>query len=84
MHTRLQDAKKLIQDLEADKSLAIAEAKQQMYLTMEGKDTELTELRERLTAVRGENEELAGKVEKMEKAGKAKTHGQFLYNINLT
>ena len=68
--TQLQEARKIIEDLEAGKVLAIAEAKQHMHVTLEEKDQELTQARDALQTLRTQNEELADKIQKTEQAGK--------------
>lgn len=56
--TQLKDAKKLIEDLEMDKSLAVAGAKQELHSTLESKDEELMSASERIKELDAENEAL--------------------------
>lgn len=61
----------MIEDLEADKQLAVAEAKQQMHEAIEVKDQEVISLRSNLQSVTEEKQQLAEKVEKLEKSGQS-------------
>ena len=70
IQTQMKEARKVIQELETDKAMAIAEAKQQMHVTMETKDNELQTVRTACQTFKQERDELSEKVEKLEKTGK--------------
>ena len=59
----------MIEQLETDRQLAIAEVKQQVHEEMERKDKELAEVRSQGLAFKEENVALKEKTEKLEKAG---------------
>ena len=71
---QLKEARQLIEQLETDKAMGIAEVKQQMHVTMESKDQEFQKLRASLAQIKSENEELAEKVQQLEKAGERCSH----------
>jgi len=48
----------LIEELEMDKSLSVAAAKQELHAALEGKDEELTKARERVKELEAEREDL--------------------------
>ena len=59
----------MIEQLETDRQLAIAEVKQQVHEEMEKKDAELSEARRQAIIYKEENEALKERTEKLEKAG---------------
>ncbi|XP_008111020.2 golgin subfamily A member 4 isoform X3 [Anolis carolinensis] len=66
--TQLRDAKNLIEQLEQDKGMVIAETKRQMHETLEMKEEEIAQLRANIKQVVLESEELKDGKEKSEKA----------------
>jgi len=48
----------LIEDLEIDKSLSVAAAKQELHAALESKDEELTKARQRIKELDAQNEDL--------------------------
>jgi len=48
----------LIEELEMDKSLSVAAAKQELHAALESKDEELTKARERVKELEAEQEDL--------------------------
>jgi len=56
--TQLKDAKKLIEELEMDKSLSVAAAKQELHAALDSKDEELTRASERIKELDAEKETL--------------------------
>ncbi|XP_072323461.1 golgin subfamily A member 4 isoform X2 [Scyliorhinus torazame] len=66
--TQLRDAKNLIEQLEQDKGMVIAETKRQMHETLEMKEEEISQLRARLQQFSGQREELLEQKEKSDKA----------------
>ncbi|XP_056291197.1 golgin subfamily A member 4 isoform X2 [Pseudoliparis swirei] len=66
--TQLRDAKKLIEQLEQDKGMMIAETKRQMHEALEMKEDEVAQLRSRLQHATTQKEELQGRKEKAEKS----------------
>ncbi|XP_051945573.1 LOW QUALITY PROTEIN: golgin subfamily A member 4-like [Xyrauchen texanus] len=66
--TQLGDAKNLIEQLEQDKGMVIAETKRQMHETLEMKEEEITQLRSRLLQTLAQKDELQELKEKSEKA----------------
>uniref|UniRef100_A0A3Q3IPR2 Golgin A4 n=1 Tax=Monopterus albus TaxID=43700 RepID=A0A3Q3IPR2_MONAL len=69
--TQLRDAKNLIEQLEQDKGMVIAETKRQMHETLELKEEEIAQLRSRLQQATAQKEELQEQKEKAEKSGDA-------------
>uniref|UniRef100_A0A5F8G763 Golgin A4 n=1 Tax=Monodelphis domestica TaxID=13616 RepID=A0A5F8G763_MONDO len=67
--TQLRDAKNLIEQLEQDKGMVIAETKRQMHETLEMKEEEIAQLRGRIKQMTTQGEELREQKEKCEKAG---------------
>ncbi|RXN01830.1 Integrin alpha-9 [Acipenser ruthenus] len=67
--TQLRDAKNLIEQLEQDKGMVIAETKRQMHETLEMKEEEIAQLRSRILQTTALREELQAQKEKSEKAG---------------
>uniref|UniRef100_A0A8C6YIU9 Uncharacterized protein n=1 Tax=Nothoprocta perdicaria TaxID=30464 RepID=A0A8C6YIU9_NOTPE len=67
--TQLRDAKNLIEQLEQDKGMVIAETKRQMHETLEMKEEEIAQLRARIKQITTKGEELKEQKEKSEKAG---------------
>ena len=63
------EARSLIEQLEVDKAMAVAETKQQMHEAMESKDVELQNVRTTYQQLKLENEELQEKIGKLEKSG---------------
>ena len=59
----------MIEQLETDRQIAIAEVKQKVHVEMEGKDAELTEIRSQGLVLQEENAALKEKLEKLEKTG---------------
>ncbi|XP_034753594.1 golgin subfamily A member 4 isoform X3 [Etheostoma cragini] len=66
--TQLRDAKNLIEQLEQDKGMVIAETKRQMHETLEMKEEEVAQLRSRLQQATAQKEELQEQKEKAEKS----------------
>ncbi|CAB1453625.1 unnamed protein product [Pleuronectes platessa] len=66
--TQLRDAKNLIEQLEQDKGMVIAETKRQMHETLEIKEEEIAQLRSRLQQTTSKKEELQDQKEKAEKS----------------
>ncbi|XP_078072766.1 golgin subfamily A member 4 isoform X2 [Mustelus asterias] len=66
--TQLRDAKNLIEQLEQDKGMVIAETKRQMHETLEIKEEEISQLRARIQQFSGQREELLEQKEKSDKA----------------
>ncbi|XP_009862865.1 PREDICTED: golgin subfamily A member 4-like, partial [Apaloderma vittatum] len=66
--TQLRDAKNLIEQLEQDKGMVIAETKRQMHETLEMKEEEIAQLRTRIKQVTTKGEELKEQKEKSERA----------------
>nr|XP_055025831.1 golgin subfamily A member 4 isoform X1 [Misgurnus anguillicaudatus] len=66
--TQLGDAKNLIEQLEQDKGMVIAETKRQMHETLEMKEEEVAQLRSRLQQTIAQKDELQEQKEKSEKA----------------
>ncbi|XP_043832279.1 golgin subfamily A member 4 isoform X2 [Dromiciops gliroides] len=66
--TQLRDAKNLIEQLEQDKGMVIAETKRQMHETLEMKEEEIAQLRSRIKQMTTQGEELREQNEKCEKA----------------
>uniref|UniRef100_A0A8C3HIR3 Golgin A4 n=1 Tax=Chrysemys picta bellii TaxID=8478 RepID=A0A8C3HIR3_CHRPI len=66
--TQLRDAKNLIEQLEQDKGMVIAETKRQMHETMEMKEEEIAQLRAHIKQMTTQGEELREQKEKSEKA----------------
>uniref|UniRef100_A0A674NSB9 Golgin A4 n=1 Tax=Takifugu rubripes TaxID=31033 RepID=A0A674NSB9_TAKRU len=66
--TQLGEAKNLIEQLEQDKGMVIAETKRQMHETLEMKEDEVAQLRSRLQQVTAHKEELQEQKEKAEKS----------------
>ncbi|KAM6449665.1 golgin subfamily A member 4 isoform 1-T1 [Liasis olivaceus] len=66
--TQLRDAKNLIEQLEQDKGMVIAETKRQMHETLELKEEEIAQLRIHIKQVVLQSEELKEQKEKSEKA----------------
>ncbi|KAM4729586.1 golgin subfamily A member 4 isoform 2-T2 [Anableps anableps] len=66
--TQLRDAKNLIEQLEQDKGMVIAETKRQMHETLEMKEEEVAQLRSRLQQAVAQKEELQEQKEKAEKS----------------
>lgn len=66
--TQLRDAKDLIEQLEQDKGMVIAETKRQMHETLEMKEEEIAQLRSRIKQMTTQGEELLEQKEKSERA----------------
>ncbi|XP_039592422.1 golgin subfamily A member 4 isoform X2 [Polypterus senegalus] len=66
--TQLRDAKNLVEQLEQDKGMVIAETKRQMHETLEMKEEEIVQLRSRLQQSTAEFQELKEQKEKVEKS----------------
>ncbi|XP_041327606.1 golgin subfamily A member 4 isoform X5 [Pyrgilauda ruficollis] len=66
--TQLRDAKNLIEQLEQDKGMVIAETKRQMHETLEMKEEEVAQLHARIKQITTKGEELKEQKEKSEKA----------------
>uniref|UniRef100_A0A3Q3FP63 Uncharacterized protein n=1 Tax=Labrus bergylta TaxID=56723 RepID=A0A3Q3FP63_9LABR len=67
--TQLRDAKNLIEQLEQDKGMVIAETKRQMHETLEMKEEEVAQLRSRLQQATAQKEEIQEQKERAEKSG---------------
>uniref|UniRef100_A0A2K6QLY9 Golgin A4 n=1 Tax=Rhinopithecus roxellana TaxID=61622 RepID=A0A2K6QLY9_RHIRO len=63
--TQLRDAKNLIEQLEQDKGMVIAETKRQMHETLEMKEEEIAQLRSRIKQMTTQGEELREQKEKI-------------------
>ncbi|KAM4591336.1 golgin subfamily A member 4 isoform 2-T2 [Odontesthes bonariensis] len=66
--TQLRDAKNLIEQLEQDKGMVIAETKRQMHETLEMKEEEIAQLRSRFQLAAAQKEKLQEQKEKAEKS----------------
>ncbi|XP_064216214.1 golgin subfamily A member 4 isoform X3 [Aotus nancymaae] len=66
--TQLRDAKNLIEQLEQDKGMVIAETKRQMHETLEMKEEEIAQLRSHIKQMTTQGEELREQKEKSERA----------------
>nr|XP_013011837.1 golgin subfamily A member 4 isoform X1 [Cavia porcellus] len=66
--TQLRDAKNLIEQLEQDKGMVIAETKRQMHETLELKEEEIVQLRSHIKQMTTQGEELREQKEKSERA----------------
>ncbi|XP_059965150.1 golgin subfamily A member 4 isoform X1 [Mesoplodon densirostris] len=66
--TQLRDAKNLIEQLEQDKGMVIAETKRQMHETLEIKEEEIAQLRSHIKQMTSQGEELREQKEKSERA----------------
>jgi chromosome segregation ATPase len=66
---QLKQAKKVIEELEADKAMAVAAAKQELHSTLEAKDEELTKIRERVKQLEAEIDALKQKTHELQTAG---------------
>lgn len=66
--TQLRDAKNLIEQLEQDKGMVIAETKRQMHETLELKEEEIAQLRSRIKQMTTQGEELREQKERSERA----------------
>ncbi|CAL8257679.1 unnamed protein product [Lota lota] len=66
--TQLRDAKNLVEQLEQDKGMVIAETKRQMHETLEMKEDEIAQLRTRILQITSQKEELQEQKEKNEKS----------------
>uniref|UniRef100_A0A8C8ZZ38 Golgin A4 n=1 Tax=Prolemur simus TaxID=1328070 RepID=A0A8C8ZZ38_PROSS len=66
--TQLRDAKNLIEQLEQDKGMVIAETKRQMHETLEMKEEEIAQLHSRIKQMTTQGEELREQKEKSERA----------------
>uniref|UniRef100_A0A8C5N4Y3 Uncharacterized protein n=1 Tax=Leptobrachium leishanense TaxID=445787 RepID=A0A8C5N4Y3_9ANUR len=67
---QLRDAKNLVEQLEQDKGMVIAETKRQMHETLEMKEEEVSQLRNRVKQLTRQCDQLQELKEKSEKAGK--------------
>lgn len=86
LQNQIRQAREVIQQLEADKELAIAEVKRQVHEEIQAKDEEVAKVREQVKVKEGEvtqaqqqvgqlqseNQALVERNEKLEKAGKGK------------
>ncbi|XP_010627996.1 golgin subfamily A member 4 isoform X2 [Fukomys damarensis] len=66
--TQLRDAKNLIEQLEQDKGMVIAETKRQVHETLELKEEEIAQLRSRIKQMTTQGEELREQKEKSERS----------------
>jgi translation initiation factor 2B subunit (eIF-2B alpha/beta/delta family) len=71
---QLRQARKLIEELEADKSMAVAATKQELHATLEAKDEELIKIRERVKSIEAETEALKQKTHELQAAGVLKVY----------
>ena len=71
LQAHLGDARKVLEELETDKAMMVAEVKQQMHLAMESKDQELDGVRTSCHQLRTENEQLEAKVSQLEHTGQS-------------
>lgn len=65
----MKEARKVIEQLEVDRELAIAEVKKQVHEEMELKDQELKDIRQQCFMLQEENKQCTEKVERLEKSG---------------
>ena len=70
LQNQIKQAREVIEQLETDRQIAIAEVKQQVHEEMERKDAELSDTRRQAITFKEENEALKERTEKLEKAGK--------------
>lgn len=77
LQNQMKEARKVIEQLETDRELAIAKVKQEVHEELELKDQELTEARQQLNPVKEENQTLTQENEKLKTAGNA----QFSVNL---
>lgn len=68
LQNQIKQARQVIEQLETDREIAIAEVKQQVHQEMETKDQELIDIRAQMLAMKEENTDLTDKVSKLEKA----------------
>ena len=73
----MKEARKVIEQLEVDREIAIAEVKKQVHEEMELKDQELRDIRQQCVNLQEESKIYTEKVDKLEKSS------QFLINIYL-
>ena len=69
LQNQIKQARQVIEQLETDRQLAIAEVKQQVHEEMQRKDEELAQIRSQGLALKEENTALKEKTEKLEKTG---------------
>ena len=65
----ITEARRIMEDLETEKVMQVAEAKQQMHVSMETKDRELESIRAACAALQADKEALEVKVTRLEKSG---------------
>ena len=78
LQNQIKQARQVIEQLETDRQLAIAEVKQQVHEEMQRKDEELAQIRSQGLALKEENTALKEKTEKLEKTG---TPAQTFYSL---
>ena len=69
VQSQLQDARKQIEELEVDKAMAIASAKQQMHETMEAKDQEISKVRDSYMSAKAETDQVMERLQAIEHKG---------------
>ena len=69
LQSQIKEARSVIEELESQSAIQIAEAKQQMHSTIEATDSELRQAKQSLQAVRSENEALTDRVNQLEQQG---------------
>ncbi|CAG2237564.1 GOLGA4 [Mytilus edulis] len=70
LQNQMKEARKVIEQLEVDREVAIAEVKKQVHEEMELKDQELREIRQQCALLQEENKTNTDKVDRLEKSSK--------------
>lgn len=70
LQNQMKEARKVIEQLEVDREVAIAEVKKQVHEEMELKDQELREIRQQCASLQEENKTNTDKVDRLEKSSK--------------
>ena len=81
LQKQIVQAREVIEQLEADRELAIAEVKKQVHEAIEEKDKELRETRNSYQALRNQMDELTQQKELLEKQGQNSVFLIFLLHI---
>lgn len=77
LQKQISQAREVIEQLEADRELAIAEVKKQVHEAIEEKDKELSETRNSLQTLRSQIDELTQQKELLEKQGQSSVSQSF-------
>ncbi|KAJ8314173.1 hypothetical protein KUTeg_008734 [Tegillarca granosa] len=72
LQRQMKEARKVIEQLETDREIAIAEVKKQVHEEMELKDQELAELKQQCQLLQENNKEYTERIEKLEKSSQEK------------